>query len=56
MFKEIIKPRFNETDALSHINNTVLTAWFEGARDPIFKLFTPDLDVGCQSTRSGITP
>jgi acyl-CoA thioester hydrolase len=44
MFKEIIQPRFNETDALGHINNTVLTHWFEGARDPIFKLFTPDLD------------
>ncbi len=35
MFKEIIQPRFNETDALGHINNTVLTQWFEGARDPI---------------------
>ncbi len=45
MFKEIIQPRFNETDALGHINNTVLTQWFEGARDPIFKLFTPDLDI-----------
>lgn len=44
MFKEIIQPRFNETDALGHINNTVLTQWFEGARDPIFKIFTPDLD------------
>jgi acyl-CoA thioester hydrolase len=44
MFKEIIQPRFNETDALGHINNTVLTQWFEGARDPIFKLFTPNLD------------
>lgn len=44
MFKEIIQPRFNETDALGHINNTVLTQWFEGARDPIFKLFTPDLN------------
>jgi acyl-CoA thioester hydrolase len=44
MFKENIQPRFNETDALGHINNTVLTQWFEGARDPIFKLFTPDLD------------
>ena len=44
MFKEIIQPRFNETDALGHINNTVLTQWFEGARDPIFKLFTPDIN------------
>jgi acyl-CoA thioester hydrolase len=44
MFKEIIQPRFNETDALGHINNTVLAQWFEGARDPIFRLFSPDLD------------
>lgn len=43
MFKELLQPRFNETDALGHINNTVLAGWFEGCRDPIFKLFTPDL-------------
>lgn len=44
MLTEIIQPRFNETDALGHINNTVVAAWFEGARDPLFRLFTPDLD------------
>ena len=44
MYNQTIQPRFNETDALGHINNTVLTQWFEGARDPIFKLFTPDLN------------
>lgn len=44
MLTETIQPRFNETDALGHINNTVVAAWFEGARDPIFRLFTPDLD------------
>lgn len=44
MLTEIIQPRFNETDALGHINNTVVAAWFEGARDPIFRLFTPDLN------------
>ena len=44
MLTEQINPRFNETDALGHINNTVLACWFEGARDPLFRLFTADLD------------
>lgn len=44
MFVETIEPRFAETDALGHINNTVLPIWFEKAREPIFKFFTPDLD------------
>lgn len=44
MLTEMIQPRFNETDALGHINNTVIATWFEGARDPIFRLFTPDLN------------
>lgn len=45
MFSEIIRPRFNEMDGLGHINNTVVAKWFEGARDPIFKWFTPGLDL-----------
>ncbi|WP_371373964.1 acyl-CoA thioesterase [Thalassotalea aquiviva] len=45
MFKQIITPRFSDTDALGHINNTLLPVWFEGARTPIFKLFSPDLDL-----------
>ena len=44
MLTEQINPRFNETDALGHINNTVLACWVEGARDPLFRLFTADLD------------
>lgn len=44
MFSEVIEPRFAETDALGHINNTVIPVWFEKARDPIFRHFTPDLD------------
>jgi acyl-CoA thioester hydrolase len=44
MYSEIIKPRFNETDALGHINNTVLATWFEASRDPVFQIFTADLD------------
>lgn len=44
MYHQNIQPRFNETDALGHINNTVVAAWFEGCRDPLFRLFTPDLN------------
>lgn len=44
MFTQAIIPRFAETDALGHINNTVVPVWFEQARAPIFRWFTPDLD------------
>ncbi|MDK1289672.1 acyl-CoA thioesterase [Pseudoalteromonas umbrosa] len=44
MLTEKIMPRFSETDVLGHINNTVLPVWFEAARAPIFKIFTPDLN------------
>ncbi len=45
MFSETLTPRFSDTDALGHINNTMIPVWFEGARDPVFKLFTPTLDL-----------
>ena len=45
MIDETIKPRFCETDGLGHINNTVVAQWFEGARDPVFRWFTPDLGI-----------
>lgn len=44
MWTLTVQPRFNETDALGHINNTTLPVWFEQARTPIFRYFTPDLD------------
>lgn len=44
-FEQSFKPRFSDTDALGHINNTMVPVWFEGARDDIFKWFTPDLDL-----------
>ncbi|GGW54792.1 acyl-CoA thioesterase [Alishewanella tabrizica] len=45
MFTENVTPRFSETDALGHINNTVFAVWFESARQGIFRIFTPNLDV-----------
>lgn len=45
MFVETIKPRFCETDALGHISNTTVPKWFEGAREPIFKIFTPTMEI-----------
>ncbi|UJL45501.1 acyl-CoA thioesterase [Virgibacillus sp. NKC19-16] len=42
MYTKIIEPRVSETDGVGHINNTTLPIWFEAARNPIFKLFTPD--------------
>ncbi|WP_235041191.1 acyl-CoA thioesterase [Vreelandella profundi] len=44
MFTRTIEPAFYDTDALGHINNTRLPAWFELARNDLFKLFTPDLN------------
>lgn len=43
MFIETIEPGFYDTDALGHINNTRIPAWFEHARQPIFRMFVPDL-------------
>lgn len=45
MLTDTFQPRFADTDALGHINNTRIPEWFEGGRTPIFRLFTPDLDV-----------
>lgn len=44
MWTNTLEPRFAETDALGHINNTVLPVWFEDARTPIFELFCPGMD------------
>ena len=45
MFSEQLTPRFSDTDALGHINNTMVPIWFEGARMGVFKIFTPSLDL-----------
>ena len=45
MFQATFSPRFYETDAFGHVNNTVVPGWFETAREPLFRIFTPDMDV-----------
>ncbi len=45
MFSEVVTTRFSDTDALGHINNTMVPVWFEGARDPVFKWFMPELNL-----------
>lgn len=44
MFEQQLTPRFNDTDALGHINNASILTWFEEARRPLFRYFIPDLD------------
>lgn len=44
MYKINITPGVQNTDGLGHINNGVLTGWFETARTPIYKIFVPSLD------------
>ncbi|HHV23877.1 MAG TPA: acyl-CoA thioesterase [Methanosarcina sp.] len=45
MFSMTVSPRFGDIDGLGHVNNTVLPIWFEIGRNPIFRLFSPDLDL-----------
>jgi acyl-CoA thioester hydrolase len=45
MLSETHKVRFYETDALKHVSNTVVAGWFETARESIFRMFTPNLDL-----------
>ncbi|MDK2892266.1 thioesterase family protein [Methanohalophilus sp.] len=45
MFKTTVTPRFGDIDGLKHANNIAIAIWFEQSRNPIFRLFTPDLDL-----------
>jgi acyl-CoA thioester hydrolase len=40
-----VTPRFGDIDGLGHINNVVLAGWFELARNPLFRIFEPDLNL-----------
>lgn len=43
MLSLTLYPRFYETDAFRHINNTVVAGWFETAREPIFRIFSSSM-------------
>lgn len=43
MFTTTVNPRFGDMDALGHINNTVPVVWFELARNPLIKIFDPQM-------------
>ncbi|MDR0411493.1 MAG: acyl-CoA thioesterase [Treponema sp.] len=45
MLITIVSPRFGDVDGLGHINNTVLAAWFELGRNPLFRIFEPNLNL-----------
>ena len=45
MLSLTVTPRFAETDALGHINNTVLPVWFEQGRHSIFSAVHPSMSV-----------
>ena len=45
MFTITVNPRFGDMDVLGHINNTVPVVWFELARNALFKLFDPKLEL-----------
>jgi acyl-CoA thioester hydrolase len=44
MFELTLAPRFYETDAFGHINNTTVAGWFETGRAPVFRLFSAGAD------------
>ncbi|MDR1250072.1 MAG: acyl-CoA thioesterase [Treponema sp.] len=43
MFTTTVTPRFGEIDGLGHVNNVVLAEWFELGRNPLFRIFDPEL-------------
>ena len=49
MFKTTVNPRFGDMDVLGHVNNTVPVVWFELARNPLFKIFDPELNLDKKS-------
>jgi acyl-CoA thioester hydrolase len=39
LFSTKVTPRFGDIDGLGHVNNTVIAAWFELGRNPLFTMF-----------------
>jgi acyl-CoA thioester hydrolase len=45
MFTVTVAPRFGDIDGLGHINNVVMAGWFELGRNPLFRIFSPTLNL-----------
>jgi len=45
MYTTTIEPRFGDADGMGHITNTALPLWFERARNPVYRVFNPALDL-----------
>lgn len=45
MYATDIEPRFGDADGMGHITNTALPLWFERARNPVYRIFNPGLDL-----------
>jgi acyl-CoA thioester hydrolase len=45
MYSVTVSPRFGNIDGLGHINNIVLAEWFELGRNPLFRVFEPNLNL-----------
>lgn len=43
MLSTTITPRMGDCDGLRHVNNTKLPEYFEVGRNPIFRIFSPEL-------------
>ncbi len=45
MFNHKVMPMITDTDAMGHITHTRLPVWFANARTPLFRFFSPQLDL-----------
>ncbi|MBL0389319.1 acyl-CoA thioesterase [Tumebacillus sp. ITR2] len=45
MYRNEISVRFNDCDALGHVNNATYYTYFEEARTELFRVFNPSLDI-----------
>ena len=43
VFSLTINPRFCDTDAMGHVNSTVLPVWFLEGRESVLKIFNPSM-------------
>ncbi|MBN1144929.1 MAG: hypothetical protein JXA72_10935 [Bacteroidales bacterium] len=45
MLSTTITPRFGDIHGLGHVNNNIVSVWFETARNPFFRYFNLNHDL-----------